>query len=147
MTCEEVEEAWADTQGELYEVSLALKDSEALNKRLLAKQKGGPSMSWSFNAIGLPENICKALDENSTKLGGQSRIEFDSAKPLLAAILRENFAKEASASGEIKSSTRTPVVIFEASGSGGVVMKGSDKGEQLYRNLQLSMRPIHAQLV
>lgn len=66
-------------------------------------------MSWSVIFIGKPGNVSKALNENSEKLSGQSKIEYDSALPHMDALVKENFnAKE----------EHTPVVKITASGHG-----------------------------
>ena len=49
-------------------------------------------MSWSFNVAGTPEGIIKAMDGESLRLTGESRIEFDAAKPHLIGLLRLNVA-------------------------------------------------------
>jgi hypothetical protein len=47
-------------------------------------------MSWSFNAIGQPANLKKALDAQSEGLTGDPKEEFDAAKPHLAALIDMN---------------------------------------------------------
>lgn len=49
-------------------------------------------MSWSINFIGKPENVAKALEDQSEKLDGQSKVEYDSVLPHLVGIVKENFA-------------------------------------------------------
>lgn len=44
-------------------------------------------MSWSVMLIGKPEAIKRALVENSERLTGQSKTEFDAVKPALDTIL------------------------------------------------------------
>jgi hypothetical protein len=52
-------------------------------------------MSWSFNAIGSPENVLKALEAKSEQISKDpddySRKEFDEAKPHLMALVKQNF--------------------------------------------------------
>jgi len=48
-------------------------------------------MSWSISFIGAPEKIVTALQENSEKLSGQSKIEYDSALSSLVGLVKENF--------------------------------------------------------
>jgi hypothetical protein len=47
-------------------------------------------MSWSVQFIGKPENVVAALDKHSESLTGQSKQEFDEAKPALATIVQQN---------------------------------------------------------
>ena len=44
-------------------------------------------MSWSIHVIGKPEAIKRRLDEESERLTGQSKEEFDAVKPALATIM------------------------------------------------------------
>lgn len=52
-------------------------------------------MSWSFVFIGKPENIVTALEQQSEKMEGQSKIEYDAAMPHFVALVKENFAASA----------------------------------------------------
>lgn len=92
-------------------------------------------MSWSVSLIGYPENVVRALDEEGEKLRDVSREEFDAAKPALAALVRENFAKEGS--GYV-----APVVRLDASGSG-----YSRDGEHLSRSVTVKLEPSYSRLV
>ena len=47
-------------------------------------------MSWSVRLIGTPEKVAEALDKESEKLGGQSKQEFDDAKPHLQELVKQN---------------------------------------------------------
>ena len=47
-------------------------------------------MSWSFNAVGKAEDFPKALDAESERLTGQSKEEFDAAKPHLLGLIALN---------------------------------------------------------
>jgi len=47
-------------------------------------------MSWSFHKIGTPANLAAALEAESELLSGDSKIEFDRAKPLLRGLLELN---------------------------------------------------------
>ena len=44
-------------------------------------------MSWSITVLGKPEAIIKALDEHSGTLTGQSKEEYDEAKPYLQGLV------------------------------------------------------------
>lgn len=48
-------------------------------------------MSWSVSFIGKSENVIKALEAESEKLSGQSKIEYDGALPHLVGLVKENF--------------------------------------------------------
>ena len=48
-------------------------------------------MSWSICFIGKPENVVTALEEQSKKMDGQSKVEYDAALPHFAALVKENF--------------------------------------------------------
>lgn len=47
-------------------------------------------MSWSFSAIGKPEAVARALDTQNAGLTGQSKVEWDEAKPALKALVGAN---------------------------------------------------------
>lgn len=53
-------------------------------------------MSWSITIIGKPENVAKALEEQSAKLTGQSKVEYDDALPHFAALVNQNFGADPS---------------------------------------------------
>lgn len=50
-------------------------------------------MSWSVSFIGTPENISQRLTDNSEKLNGVSKEEYDAALPHLVALVGLNFNK------------------------------------------------------
>ena len=87
-------------------------------------------MSWSLTLIGKPENVVAALEARSAKMEGQTKIEFDSALPHMAALVKENFG------------TDNPVVKLVANGYG-----YANGGEQVQRNLAISIERIYAELV
>lgn len=89
-------------------------------------------MSWSIAVIGKPENIVKKLEEYSEKFTDQTKVEFDSAKPHLIALVRENFVKEGI----------VPTLKIEANGHG-----YSRDGEQFQRQLKVSIESIYGDLV
>lgn len=104
-------------------------------------------MSWSFNAIGKPALIAQALEEESKRLSGQSKVEFDAAKPHLVELLNNNFATSGSGYNE-------PLVQFEASGSGMAKTEVStaDNGnvetvKQVQRNCSVSIKPLYGKLL
>lgn len=92
-------------------------------------------MSWSFSAIGKPENVAKALDEQASKLAGQSRLEFVEALPALKTLLAQNFAAPGSGYQE-------PLIDFDASGSGAATGE-----KQLQRSCTVSIKPVYKTVV
>lgn len=47
-------------------------------------------MSWSVSVIGVPAKVNAKLDEYGSTLTGQSKQEFDEAKPHLQALIAQN---------------------------------------------------------
>jgi hypothetical protein len=64
-------------------------------------------MSWSITFIGKPENVAKALEEESVKLNGLSKDEYDAAVPHFIAIVKQNYGGD-----------KPPMIKISASGSG-----------------------------
>lgn len=87
-------------------------------------------MSWSIAIIGKADNIVKALEDQSAKLGGQSKVEFDSVLPSLVGIVKENFGNE------------NQIIKLTASGHG-----TASNGEQKQRQCVASIEMFYAQLV
>jgi len=59
-------------------------------------------MSWSFNAVGKPAAVLQAIETQNTGLTGQSKEEWDEAKPALKALVGANvgnIAVEVAANG------------------------------------------------
>lgn len=79
-------------------------------------------MSWSITFIGKPENVAKALEEQSAKLEGQSKVEYDSALPHFVALVKENFGDT------------PPMIKINASGHG-----YASGGEQKQRQCVVSV--------
>lgn len=50
-------------------------------------------MSWSVSLIGNPDNIVKALEEESVRLEGTGncKTEFDAALPNLIGLVKQNY--------------------------------------------------------
>lgn len=69
------------------------------NNRSISKQKKPfgvkateiKYMSWSLTLIGKTGNIVKALEEQSTKFEGGTKLEFDAALPHLIGLVKENW--------------------------------------------------------
>jgi hypothetical protein len=94
-------------------------------------------MSWSFRCIGKPPNVAKAIQDESAKQTGPSKIEFDDAMPHLIALVLQNFQDDISL---------LPMIDFEASGSG--MSQGTgDTLKQVYRSCTVSIKPFHSKLV
>ena len=91
-------------------------------------------MSWSIGFIGKPENIHAAIERESEKLSGQSKIEFDDAAPHLIALVEQNFNNQ--------EGTTVSMLRVQASGSG--YAKGED---QVNRSLTVSIEQFWANLV
>jgi hypothetical protein len=87
-------------------------------------------MSWHVSFIGTPERVVKALEDNSQRLDGQSKLEYDSASPHLVGIVRENFGEEG------------VLLKVTASGSGYSV-----NGDQKSRSCVTSIERIYGLLV
>lgn len=49
-------------------------------------------MSWSISTTGTAEQIAAAVEEQSGRMTGQSKVEFDGAKNAIVALLKQNFA-------------------------------------------------------
>lgn len=47
-------------------------------------------MSWSFSAVGKPEAVLRELERQNQGLTDQSKIEWEEAKPALAALIGAN---------------------------------------------------------
>ena len=87
-------------------------------------------MSWSVTFIGYPENVVTALEKESEKLTGQSKVEYDSALPHLTGIVKENFGGVA------------PLMKISANGHG-----YADSEGQKQRTLQCSIEQIYGIVV
>lgn len=83
-------------------------------------------MSWSIVLIGKTENIVKALEEQSEKLSGGSKVEFDAALPHLVGLLNQNFTNEGN-----------PVMQLTANGH----------GYDTYRQCNVELKSLGGQLV
>ena len=101
-------------------------------------------MSWSVSFTGRPEKVAEAIEAESAKLSGQSKVEYDAAKPHLAALVRQNFAREGSGYNE-------PLIEVSAHGSGASrtpVGKGEGAPpEQVQSQVAVSIKPVHTKLL
>lgn len=97
-------------------------------------------MSWSVIFAGNPSRIMQALKDESGKLSGQSKVEFDAALPSLIELLGNNFARE-------DSGYNSPLVRLRASGSG-VAKTGADgEPQQMQRTCSVSIEPFYESLL
>jgi hypothetical protein len=90
-------------------------------------------MSWSFSAIGTPDKIAEALEAESGKLSGESKREFDDAKPHLIGLLRQNLVVEG------HGYANPALVNFSASGSG-----STRNGVDVQRQCSVKIEPMYA---
>lgn len=51
-------------------------------------------MSWSIQFIGKPKKVVEALQAQSEKMSGESKVEYDCALPHLVGIVKENFGHD-----------------------------------------------------
>jgi len=76
-------------------------------------------MSWSIQFIGKPDKVVTALQEQSGKLTGESKVEYDSALPHLVGLVNENHGADIliklAAAGHGYISGETPVRQLTAS--------------------------------
>lgn len=86
-------------------------------------------MSWSVSFLGEPQKVGKALYDESEKMSGQSKIEYDSALPHLVALVHENFGT-------------SYLIKVDANGHGSSV-----NGEQKDRYFSATIQPIYSVLV
>lgn len=94
-------------------------------------------MSWSITLIGTPDRIGAALDAESLKQQGQSKVEFDAALPGLKCLLASNFDKREGA--------RQRVLKLKANGSGFAQTNTTPEGsktEEVYRCCAVSLEDI-----
>lgn len=90
-------------------------------------------MSWSVNYIGQPEAVVSALEQEGTKWDGQSKTEFEAARPILTALVKENFSQQPNDGLTLH---------LEASGHGYV-----DNGQQMNRSLSVNLKTVYCKLV
>jgi len=90
-------------------------------------------MSWSINAIGKPENIVKALEAESTKMTGQSKVEYDDALPHLVGLVKQNF---------LGPDSEPPLIEVNANGSG-----YAKDGQQVTRDCAVTIKRHYTRMV
>ena len=95
-------------------------------------------MSWSVSIIGKPDAVIGELERESTRLSGQSKVEFDAAKPHLIGLVRENFKHP-----DANPHYLDPTLHLEASGSGSFDVAGT----QLHRTCSAKVSWVNGKLV
>jgi hypothetical protein len=80
-------------------------------------------MSWSVNFKGKPADVVKSLRDESAKLSGQSKVEYDDALPHVVALVEQNFGNPTS---EVK---------LSANGSG-----SAQGGKQFNRSCSVTLQ-------
>lgn len=88
-------------------------------------------MSWSISLIGNPQKVIDALNEQSEKLTGQSKLEYDAALPSLRSLVAENFAPV------------QPVIKITANGHG----YENGQADKSTRNCSVSIETVYGLLV
>jgi len=91
-------------------------------------------MSWSVSVIGNPGDVVAHLDKTSATLTGQSKVEFDDALPHLKGLVSQTF--------NVNADALTPIDL-EANGHGSADAAGS----QVYRTINVSIKPFHKKVV
>jgi hypothetical protein len=98
-------------------------------------------MSWSVSYIGTPQKVAEALYDESRKLSGQSKVEFDAALPNLACLVGQNFTDE-------ENGKDPPIVKLTASGHGSATgIPGSTASKQIDRNCVVSLERIWVKIL
>jgi hypothetical protein len=87
-------------------------------------------MSWSIHLVGTPEGVRNALDAESERLSGDSKEEFDAAKPHLQALVALNL-------GDVP-----PAIRIEASGHA-----SRKDGKVIYGTCRANVENLGARLV
>ena len=90
-------------------------------------------MSWSINYIGHPDSIVDAIEKESDRLEGQSKVEFDAVKNMLACLVRQNF------------SNTGPIPILHLNAHGHAYT--NHEGVPAYGNCTVNLQPLHGILV
>ena len=99
-------------------------------------------MSWSVSLFGTPDKVAAALDNHSNdKMTGQSKLEWDEAKPHLIALVKQNFVTEEYMK-QYPNALVSPLVKLDASGSG-----SSSGDKQLQRSCSIKIETIYTNLV
>ncbi len=86
-------------------------------------------MSWSISLIGKSDAVIAAIEEESTKLSGQSRTEFDGIKEHLKGLVAANSGQYA-------------IVRLEANGHAAF-----DDGSKTYSTCTVTLTPFYGRFV
>ena len=85
-------------------------------------------MSWSINVIGKPDAIKRALARQSETLTGESKREFDEARPAIETLLDQNMSAEGAC---------PYAICLDANGHG-----SSREGKKLYGACSVSIKTL-----
>lgn len=88
-------------------------------------------MSWSIIFIGKASNVATALEKQSEKLTGDSKVEYDAALPHFIGIVKQNFA-----------TAPEPVIKIAAAGHG-----YSENGQAKNRQCTCSVEIVYGEVV
>lgn len=97
-------------------------------------------MSWSFQAIGSPENVVKALEANSEQISKNpndySRVEFDESKPHLIALVKANFVEDGFGYSK-------PAIKLTASGSASSQTKPGEPSRRVQSQVSVTLENVY----
>ncbi len=91
-------------------------------------------MSWSIAFIGKPDKVAEAIEAEANKLTGASKDEYESAKPHLIALVKQNFVRH--------NGSHEAMLHVKANGSGSSTTDGP-----IERSCQVSIQSIYGVLV
>lgn len=78
-------------------------------------------MSWSIKFFGHPDKVIEALEAESNKLSGESKVEYDAALPHIVGLVKQNYNDQSK-----------PLIQVDASGHG-----YSHDGKSMQRNCKV----------
>jgi hypothetical protein len=90
-------------------------------------------MSWSVSLLGTADRIAETLETYGVNMLGQSKVEYEAAKPHLIGLVKQNFVSQGQAT----------LLDLEASGSGSV----DAEGHVTTRSCTVKMTPQYKKLV
>lgn len=96
-------------------------------------------MSWSVNYLGKASLVAKALEDQSANLSGQSKIEFDDAKPHLIALVNQNFTQDGNPDALVRLSASGHGTASSNAGTG-----ETEEVKQLTRNCVVSLERLYS---
>jgi len=96
-------------------------------------------MSWNISVIGKPKAVIAHLDTFGDGLSGQTKIEFDAAKPHLAGLVGQNFSE--------KDEAALPLIHLTAAGHGSGRHEEDGSVTQVHRSFSASISHMYTKLV